>query len=172
MRRLIIITSATIAAAGLATVPAVAGLTDNPSFSHQLQVRVPEQARPVTLFDDSSRSTTPPTVSPRASRTPEPGDDRGAPNGDRSTEPGDDRGSDSAGATAGSGTSEPGDDRGSLGTEPGDDHGGDRGATTTAGTPSVSSNSGPGSSSSGNDGSGGGGSSSGSDDRGRHGSDG
>ncbi|MDT4939300.1 MAG: hypothetical protein QOG80_2971 [Pseudonocardiales bacterium] len=139
MRRLIIISAAAVAAAGLAAAPAVAGLSENPTFSHQLNIRVPSQARVADVVDDSS--------SPSASRTTEPGDDRGA-----TTEPGDD-----SGATTG-----PGDDGSNRGPS---------GPTSTP-TPSSADDSGTG----GGDNSGPGGSDTtstpGSDDGGHRSSDG
>ena len=131
MHRGLIITAVALAAVGLAAAPAVAGLAGNPSFSHQLPVHVPSQARVAQLVDDHGRD----NATPPKSAEPEPGDDRGGvtsgepePGDDRGgvtsgePEPGDDRG----GVT--SGEPEPGDDRGGATSgepEPGDDHGGD-----------------------------------------------
>jgi hypothetical protein len=51
MTRALIFAIAAVAAAAFAAVPAIVGLTANPSFSHQVPVRVPTQARPVQLVD-------------------------------------------------------------------------------------------------------------------------
>ena len=127
MNRLIIV-SAVAAAAAAVSVPAFAGLSNNPSFNHRVPVHVPSQAKVVQLDDhgkvvDSRHSGEHPAsttvTSPTRSREPEPGDDRG-----QSTEPGDDRGgATSAPGNGGGATTEPGDDRG-VTTEPGDDSGG------------------------------------------------
>jgi hypothetical protein len=129
MKRILII-SAIAAASAAVSVPAFAGLANNPSFSHRLPVNVPSQAKVVHLDDhgnvvekrhgaDDPASTRVTSPSHKSSKgAPEPGDDRGGATNGRSTEPGDDRGA----------TTEPGDDRG-RGTEPGDD----RGATTEPG---------------------------------------
>jgi len=136
MKALLLI-SAGIVAAGAVAAPAFAGLNDNPSFSHQIPIRVPTQAQVQPLADDHG-SDSRPAPSPTAVRTPprhaEPGDDHGGDRaqGSREPEPGDDRGSDTThaepGDDRGSDTThaEPGDDRGSDTThaEPGDDHGG------------------------------------------------
>jgi hypothetical protein len=129
MKRLLFVIVAGVGAVGIAAVPAVAGLAGNPSFSHQLPVPVPSQARVAQFVDDSGHDssvrsvTATPTATPsttpaktrsahpepgddrsRGSREPEPGDDRSR--GSREPEPGDDRGRGSATTTA-----EPGDDR-------------------------------------------------------------
>ncbi|HYU65415.1 MAG TPA: hypothetical protein VEK09_01575 [Jatrophihabitantaceae bacterium] len=101
LQRGLIISAVALAAVGLAAAPAVAGLAGNPSFSHQLPVHVPSQARAPQLVDDHGRD----DARPSKSSEPEPGDDRGGASSE--PEPGDDRG----GAT--SSESEPGDDRGS-----------------------------------------------------------
>ncbi len=139
MKRILIV-SAIAAAAAAVSVPAFAGLANNPSFSHRLPVNVPSQAKVVQLDDhgkvvgnkhgsDDPTSTRVASPTHKASRgEPEPGDDRGGATNGRPTEPGDDRGA----------TTEPGDDRGAT-TEPGDDRGAttepgdDRGATTEPG---------------------------------------
>ncbi|MGI8668155.1 MAG: hypothetical protein ACR2N4_19350 [Jatrophihabitans sp.] len=145
MKRLLI--GAGIGAAALiAAAPAVAGLAGNPSFSHDLPVRVPSQAQ-VVSFDDhghqqvehSTGRTASPTDTRTAvptSRTTEPGDDHSGARSSTSTEPGDDHGGTRNSATPSvtrtavptSRTTEPGDDHGgtrsSTSTEPGDDHGG------------------------------------------------
>ncbi len=50
MKRILII-SAIVAGAGAVAAPAVAGLSGNPSFSHDVPVRVPAEAR-IVQFDD------------------------------------------------------------------------------------------------------------------------
>ena len=129
MKRILIV-SAIAAAAAAVSVPAFAGLANNPSFSHRLPVNVPSQAKVVQLDDhgkvvekrhgsDDPASTRVASPTHKSSRgEPEPGDDRGGATDGRTSEPGDDRGA----------TTEPGDDRGAT-TEPGDD----RGATTDPG---------------------------------------
>lgn len=103
MIRLPLIIAGSLVAAAAAVAPAVVGLTDNPSFSHQVPVRVPAHATVATFptatpstdgrernirrgetesrhRDDPNRrpSATPevPVSFPRRSE-PEPGDDRG-----------------------------------------------------------------------------------------------
>jgi hypothetical protein len=119
VKRLLLILGATVAAGGVAAAPAVAGLTDNPSFSHQIPVRAPSQAQTPLLIDDHGRDGGTPTAlstaQPSRSAHPEPGDDRGGIS--RHVEPGDDRG----GATR---SAEPGDDRGGASAQPTDDRGG------------------------------------------------
>jgi hypothetical protein len=55
MKRLLIIAVLVLAAAAAVVVPAIIGLAGNPSFNHQLPVRVPTQARsgPAVFTDDS-----------------------------------------------------------------------------------------------------------------------
>jgi DNA-binding NarL/FixJ family response regulator len=50
MKRLLLILAAIVATGGIAATPAVAGLAGNPSFSHQIPVPVPSQARPDELL--------------------------------------------------------------------------------------------------------------------------
>jgi hypothetical protein len=140
MKRLLIICGSVVAAGGIAAAPAVAGLTGNPSFSHQIPVRAPSQAVVPTFVDDhgSDRPSPSSTRTPTHTRHAEPGDDHGGIS--RHAEPGDDRG----GA--------------SSSTQAGDDHGGDRGGEGSGG------NGGSGDSGSGGGGSGGSGGGSG----GRH----
>jgi hypothetical protein len=80
MNRLIYAFVAAAAAGGVAAAPAIAGLSHNPSFSHQLPVRVPSGAQTVNV-DNSKTLTVKPTPSPAAThshgREVEPGDDRG-----------------------------------------------------------------------------------------------
>ena len=52
MNKLFFVALAATAATGIAAAPAVAGLSHNPSFSHQLPVRVPVGAQPVQVADD------------------------------------------------------------------------------------------------------------------------
>src|SRR3954451_18918097 len=115
VKRLLLILGATVAAGGVAAAPAVAGLTDNPSFSHQIPVRAPSQAQTPLLIDDHGRDGGAATATASRSAHPEPGDDRTTST--RIPEPGDDRG----GVIR---HTEPGDDRGgaSQSAEPGDDH--------------------------------------------------
>jgi hypothetical protein len=133
VNRILIFGAAAVASAGIAATPAIAGLAGNSSFSHQIPVRVPSQARTPDLFDDHGASRDGGHRSTPSSRAAEPGDDRGS----REPDPGDDRGlsgaepepgDDDGGART---TAEPGDDRGGDNTsaEPGDDDGG---ARTTA----------------------------------------
>jgi hypothetical protein len=105
VRRILLIAAALIAAGMLAATPAIAGLAGNPSFSHDLPVDVPSQAKSPQLADDDHHG------SPTATVTP-------APSSARHLEPGDEHGS----ATE---SAEPGDEHGSATThvEPGDDHG-------------------------------------------------
>jgi hypothetical protein len=125
MNRLIIASAVAVAAAAV-SVPAVAGLTNNPSFRHGVPVRVPSQAKVLQLDDHgkvvSSRPSEHPAsttvTSPTRSGAPEPGDDSG-----RSTSPGDDRGRSTSPGDDRGRSSSPADDRGSA-TEPGDDSGG------------------------------------------------
>jgi hypothetical protein len=146
MKRLLLISAGVLAACGVAAAPAVAGLTDNPSFSHQIPIRVPSQANLPRLADDHGTDVPSPTSTIRPSRSLEPGDDRGSSS--REAEPGDDRGSS---------------------TEPGDDRGGNSGSGSS-GSGSGSGSGGSGSGGSGSDDNGGdGGSGGGSDDGSSHG---
>jgi len=124
VKKILLIAAAAIVAGGIASTPAVAGLAGNSSFSRQIPVQVPSQASPPQLVDEhGSASDDRPT--PSASRHLEPGDDHGA---SRTTEPGDDRG----GASR---SPEPGDDRGGAtrSPEPGDDSGGHGGGDDSSG---------------------------------------
>ncbi len=125
MKRLLLILAGVVVAGGVAATPAVAGLAGNPSFSHEIAVRVPTTAKTPVFADDHGhhRATTAPAATPaddRGGRSPhaQPGDDRGGA-GTLTAEPGDDRG----GVTP---HAEPGDDRGGATphAEPGDDRGG------------------------------------------------
>jgi hypothetical protein len=126
MNKLILVAVAATAASGIAAAPAFAGLSHNPSFSHQLPVRVPSGAQTVQVDDHHHRSDGKLAVavspSTEASRGPEaePSDDHGGlrsqgTDGRVASQP-------SAPATA---QSEP---------EPGDDKGG---ATTPVTTPTT-----------------------------------
>jgi hypothetical protein len=125
MKRLLLILAGALVAGGAAATPAVAGLAGNPSFSHEIAVRVPTAAQTPVFADDHGHhpAATPSAATPaddRGGRSPhaEPGDDRGGAT--PHAEPGEDRG----GATP---HLEPGDDRGGASTltaEPGDDRGG------------------------------------------------
>jgi hypothetical protein len=89
----VILAAVGVAATGLATAPAVAGLAHNPSFSHELRVRVPSDAQTVERGDDQGLTVRPkpsatPSVTPSCSQHPEPGDDRSG----SSPEPVDDKG--------------------------------------------------------------------------------
>lgn len=86
MIRLPLLIAAGAVATALAVTPAVAGLTDNPSFSQQVPVRVPEHARIATFpaatespegagHRDSRHEAQRPGRSPQRSDV-EPGDDR------------------------------------------------------------------------------------------------
>jgi hypothetical protein len=123
MKRLLLILAGVVVAGGVAATPAVAGLAGNPSFSHEIAVRVPSAAKTPVFADDHGhhRAPTTPAATPaddRGGRTPhaEPGDDRG--DASPHAEPTDDRGGASPHA-------EPGDDRGGQAphAEPGDDGG-------------------------------------------------
>ena len=124
MKRLLLICSAVAVASGVAAAPAVAGLSGNSSFSHQIPVRVPTQASIPQVADDNGADGVR-LVVPGASSGRHADDGRqaaaSATPSRSATEPGDDRG----GASR---TAEPGDDRGAT-VEPGDDRGG---ATRTA----------------------------------------
>jgi hypothetical protein len=131
MNRLVLAAATAAAACGVA-IPAIAGLSGNPSFSQRIPVHLPSSAHVVQFdeagsvvrtSDDASRS--PSTVPSSTSTHAWPaGTTSGAPTVTSGTsrheaEPGDDR-------TAGA--AEPGDDRTARPAEPGDDHGtGNRG---------------------------------------------
>lgn len=84
-RRLLILLAG-VAGAGAIAVPAAVGLSDNPSFSQRIPVRVPSSAHQVS-FDDHGRAveherqvragTATPRPTPTSTRHTEPGDDRG-----------------------------------------------------------------------------------------------
>jgi hypothetical protein len=119
MNKLIYVAVAAAAASGIAAAPAVAGLSNNTSFSHQLPVRVPSGAQTVSVDDEHSLAAhRGPSASPSAkdSRGPEaePSDNRGQDAQDNDVndvndvnddngavaEPGDDNGHDGAGVTS------------------------------------------------------------------------
>jgi hypothetical protein len=110
----LLIVSAVAAAGCVAAVPAVAGLAGNPSFSHQVPVRVPSQAQ-VVQFDGHGTvvGLAAATSSSPTSRHAEPGDDRGGLRTTTSVQPTDDNDVDSPAATSTTSPEpEPGDDRG------------------------------------------------------------
>ena len=106
MKRLVLIIAGVAVAGSVAATPAIAGLTGNPSFSHEIPVPAPSAAKTPLFADDQVRS----------GATVKPADDHGGQT--RHAEPGDDRGGQAPHV-------EPGDDRGGVTTaaEPGDDHG-------------------------------------------------
>lgn len=106
MKRLVIVLVAAVAAGGIAAAPALAGLRGNPSFSQQIPVPAPSQAKQPSFPADDHGG----LVS-----HPEPGDDHG--DATEVIEPGDDHG----GLVR---HPEPGDDHGSLRphSAPSDDH--------------------------------------------------
>jgi hypothetical protein len=131
----LILASAVAAAACAVSVPAVAGLANNPSFSHRLPVNVPSQAR-VVHFDgngkvvsarhgsDDPSSTRVPSPGHNSHGETEPGDDHGGPtnvptptesghNNGVATQPGDDRGGQPQPSGAKNSPTTPGDDKGS-----------------------------------------------------------
>ena len=134
MKRVLIFTGVAAVAIGLSAAPAVAGLAGNPSFSHQIPVRVPSGATTAQLADDhgdDNRPTggpsTPASIQSttddrHGSPSPTDGDRPGSPT---ASEPGDDHGHDGSPSA----TATPSDHRGSPTTsgepEPGDDHGQD-----------------------------------------------
>src|ERR1700744_178518 len=64
MNRLILVAVTGAAASGIAAAPALAGLSHNPSFSHQLPGRVPSGAQTVKVADENHRGK--PSASPSA----------------------------------------------------------------------------------------------------------
>lgn len=74
LNRLLVLAGSLVAAASVAALPAVIGLSGNPSFSHQLPVHVPSQARAVRLVDGASAVSVAPARTPSPSRI-EAGDD-------------------------------------------------------------------------------------------------
>jgi hypothetical protein len=112
-------------AALVAGIPATLGLVGNASFTRDVPVRVPDQARTV----QTSQAPTHDANDDHGGRVPrdrrtEPGDDRGT---HHEAEPGDDHGDDHGGDVPRDQRTEPGDDRGiHREVEPGDDRGGDR----------------------------------------------
>ena len=128
MNRLVLFTATAAFAAGLVAVPAIAGLSGNPSFSRRLPVPVPTQARAVelvgndlTVAPNTARLTTP---HPKATDNNGTSDTRGPSNeaepGDGAsaieTEPGKDatpsaKPSDDVGAKPSAGNDESGRDR-------------------------------------------------------------
>lgn len=115
MKRILLIAAIATAASGVAATPAVVGLVGNPSFSHDIPVRVPDTAKSPELpaVENGGDHSSPVTsIAPALTRSPEPSDTKGedspapaATHDDPSAEPTEDNPS-----------SEP--------TESGDDHGG------------------------------------------------
>ena len=99
-----------VLAVAAAAVPAFAGLVGNPSFSHSVPVRVPEQAQ-VVEFDEHGRATStagpsraPSVTSTSRSATPTPGPTPARSSSSvRTTEPGDDGGGGGGGDGGGGG---------------------------------------------------------------------
>lgn len=129
MNRLLIIVAGAAGACAIA-VPATIGLSDNPSFSQGIPVRVPTSAHVIT-FDDhgkaiedvarhSSTRSTPKAAPTSRGRESESGDDNGT-----HSESGDDRGTHSSTPST-TATSEPGEDNRGRGSS-GGGHGGDDG---------------------------------------------
>lgn len=132
MKRILII-SAIVAGAGAVAAPAVAGLSGNPSFSHDVPVRVPSEAR-IVHFDDhggvlgedaASRHNRVPSPSD-TSHGLEPGDDHRS---GASTSPSGGGMDDATMATSASAGPEPSDHPSAASStsphpEPGDDRGG------------------------------------------------
>lgn len=132
MNRLLIAV-ATATAACAAAVPAVLGLSGNPSFSQHIPVPVPSRAQ-VVQFDDrgriaDDRFSASPSPSGSTSHT-ETGDDHGGLRTSREPEPGDDGGDRGRGDGVDDGQTSPSgaDHRGHHGgDDDGDDHGGHSG---------------------------------------------
>lgn len=80
LNRLLVLAGSVVAAATVAALPAVMGLSGNPSFSHQLPVHVPSRARAVSLVDGAPSVSVAPAPAPTGSRVIEAGDD-GPPGG-------------------------------------------------------------------------------------------
>jgi len=98
MKRLVVMTVAAVAAGGIAAAPALAGLRGNPSFSQQIPVPAPSQAKPPNL---------PAVDHGGLTRHPEPGNSSGGA---------------TPGVTSGAVGGGP-----NPSAEPSDDHGGSRG---------------------------------------------
>jgi hypothetical protein len=138
MKRLLIVAAVT-AASCAAAVPAFAGLSNNPSFSHRIPVTVPSQAQLVHFddhgraLDDSPTATVPRarTSTPKPTHSEAPGDRRGDPT---RVEPGDDRGTETEPDDDRGTVTEPGDDRGTV-TDSGDDNDGRHGSGSGRGGP-------------------------------------
>ena len=108
MRRVVVMALGAVAAGGIVAAPALAGLTGNPSFSQQIPVPVPSQAKALTSQADDHGG---------SNRGPSQGTSGQVPN----------PGSSVIGVVAPSGA--PVDDHGgaSPSVEPSDGHGGSRG---------------------------------------------
>lgn len=127
MNRLMIASAVAMAATAV-SVPAVAGLANNPSFSRQLPIQVPSQAKIVQLDDQgkvintrraSDDDAAARTVTPTRSPEPEPGD-----NGGQATEPGDPNGAQDNAPSDAATTAEPSDVHGGTTSGPSDVKGG------------------------------------------------
>ena len=148
MNRFIFVAVAAAAAGGIATAPAIAGLSHNPSFSHQLPVRVPSGAQTVNVDDEhrrapdgvtfrrsraAGRRPSRATIAGRTPRTTQDAQDNDALDNDvnddngvhgAALEPGDDNGHDgqvvapSTAAVTHEAEPEPGDDRGGATAKP------------------------------------------------------
>lgn len=118
MKRLVIILVSAVAAGGIAAAPALAGLRGNPSFSQQIPVPAPSQAKQPSFPADDHGGLI---------RHAEPGDDHG--DATPEIEPGDDHGDVTPQA-------EPGDDHGGLAphAEPSDDRGGSGSGSSRSGS--------------------------------------
>ncbi|MDX6258082.1 MAG: hypothetical protein QOJ11_4416 [Frankiales bacterium] len=123
MNRILLFSVAGVAATAVAATPAVAGLSGNRSFSHNLPVRAPTAARTVHFADEDHPTATPTT--PQGSPTPTHTSPTRAAK--QESEPGDDHGGDRV-TTAPTGTAAP---TSRHEAEPGDDHRGDRSPTAT-----------------------------------------
>ena len=87
MKRLVLMTAAAVAAGGIAAAPALAGLSGNPSFSQQIPVPAPSQAKRPNLPAVGGQSRHP---EPGTTPTATPSVDSGGPI--PSAEPSDDHG--------------------------------------------------------------------------------
>lgn len=115
MNRLIIAVVTAAAACGIA-IPAVAGLSGNPSFSERIPVRLPSSAHVVQFdtagsvvreADDRRSPSTVPTTAVATHgrhREAEPGDDHGGARTASTTEQGDDHGGNSNGGSSSHGS--------------------------------------------------------------------
>jgi hypothetical protein len=134
MNRILLFSVAGVAATAVAAAPAVAGLSGNRSFSHNLPVRAPSAARTVHFADEDQ-----PTAGPTTTQgSPAPTSTSPAPTATRHPEPGDDHGGDRVATTASptraataaptKTSTEPDDRHGARGGGSGDDSGGGGGS--------------------------------------------